>query len=560
MKIYKKIIFAIFVNLLVSNVVFSQQFPVVNHREAEKWREDLRYMAQEMPKRHKNLFHTISREQFETAVRKLDEKIPTLARHQIIVEMMRIAAMIGMRDGHTSLNPFFNPKMEFHSLPVEFYMFKDGLFVRAAEKQFAEIVGGRVMKIGNASAEQAYKKVSEVVSQDNAMTLKQRVPKFLTISEVLHASGLIDDLGKVQLVVEKNGKQTTVEIKPPGNLKQRDFQGQEQPGSKQDWIKMDSDAQKPLPLWLKTPEDNYWFEYLEDSNTVYVQYNKVFNKEGESIAAFSNRLFEFVENNPVERFVLDIRGNEGGNGFFNMPLLLGIIKSEKINRRGHFFTIIGRGTFSAAQVLANELDRYTNTIFVGEPTGGSVHFYGDHALIELPNSKLNVAVSPTYWQTLNPNDNRLWIAPQVLTELASEDYRTNNDPAFNAILNYKSIVEVIMPALSADNLESAIKQYRDFKSDPKTSPINTESDINSLGYHLLRSNKLGQAIEIFKLNVESYPNSANVYDSLADAYLQKGDKEQAIKNYEKALELNPHNAFTTEKLRKLRQDKQKIQD
>src|SRR5215216_2699429 len=75
----------------------------VDKAEAEKWREDLRHMAREMEARHKNLFHTTTRDQFEGAVRKLNERIPALARHQIIVELARIAASVG--DGHTNVAP-----------------------------------------------------------------------------------------------------------------------------------------------------------------------------------------------------------------------------------------------------------------------------------------------------------------------------------------------------------------------------------------------------------------------------------------------------------------------
>ena len=60
------------------------------------------------------------------------------------------------------------------------------------------------------------------------------------------------------------------------------------------------------------------------------------------------------------------------------------------------------------------------------------------------------------------------------------------------------------------------------------------------------------AIEIFKLNVEEYPNYANVYDSLAEAYMIAGDKKLAIMNYEKSLELDPNNTNAIEKLEALK--------
>jgi tetratricopeptide (TPR) repeat protein len=82
----------------------------------------------------------------------------------------------------------------------------------------------------------------------------------------------------------------------------------------------------------------------------------------------------------------------------------------------------------------------------------------------------------------------------------------------------------------------------------------SEGFINSTGYRLMGQNKLADAIRVFQLNVALYPRSWNVYDSLGEAYMNQGDKELAIQNYEKSLELNPQNtkgAATLQKLKRL---------
>jgi len=61
-----------------------------------------------------------------------------------------------------------------------------------------------------------------------------------------------------------------------------------------------------------------------------------------------------------------------------------------------------------------------------------------------------------------------------------------------------------------------------------------------------------KAIDIFTMNTFAYPNSANVFDSLGEAYMNKGDKTLAIKNYEKSLELNPNNENAKDMLTELR--------
>ncbi|MFZ2054305.1 MAG: hypothetical protein WAU81_08920 [Candidatus Aminicenantales bacterium] len=79
-----------------------------------------------------------------------------------------------------------------------------------------------------------------------------------------------------------------------------------------------------------------------------------------------------------------------------------------------------------------------------------------------------------------------------------------------------------------------------------------EQQLNSLGYQLLKTKKTKEAIEIIKLNVEAYPQSANVFDSLAEAYMINGDRYLAIRNYERSLELDPKNTNAVEMLKKLK--------
>lgn len=527
----------------------------VSRAEADKWREDLRHLAEEMPKRHKNLFHAMTREQFETAVKSLDARIPTLARHQIIVEFSRIVALV--QDGHTSIAGLMtDPKIGFRSYPLTLYFFKDGLHVIAAPPEHTAAVGARVVKIGNANAEQAYQAIKGLVFHDhnNEFGLKASAPFVLTIPEVLHTVGLVENMESAQFVVERDGKKMTLDLKPivrqaPGGHSIWDYI------KPQGWIDAREQATAPAPLWLKDRTNLFWYEYLADSKTVYMQLNGVADKKNETLAAFTKRLFDFVEKNPVERFILDLRWNGGGNNYLNKPLILGLIKS-KIDERGKLFTIISRHTFSAAQNLVNELEKYTNTIFVGEPTGENVNFYGDSTGITLPNSGLMVRTSTLWWQNLDPRDRRRWTGPQIAAELTSTDYLTNNDPALKAIFNYtpkKELTEQLMDAINANDLALAGRRFREYKDDPANTYNNVEATMNSFGYRLMGMSKLDAAIEIFKLNTEAYPKSSNVWDSLGEAYMNKGEKELAIKNYEKSLELDPSNANAVMMLKRLRE-------
>jgi tetratricopeptide (TPR) repeat protein len=526
---------------------------VVDKTEAEHWREDLRYMAEEMPKVHNNLFHAMTREQFDASVKRLNDRIPQLARHQIIIEMARIVAMVG--DGHTNIAPTRDPKIGFHALPIKLYLFKDGLFIRAAERNYADLLGSRVIKIGNTSVEEAFTRASFIIGRDNEMDVKFFAPHLLTMPEVLHALNLIDDMDAARFTIEQNGKTREIVLHPTGtaDLIPPDTDTTWMP--KKGWVDMRDGATAPAPLWLKDPANKFWFEYMKDSRTVYVQINQVGDKETETLADFSKRLFAFIEATPVEKLVLDLRLNRGGNGGLLRPLEIGIIKS-KLDQKGKLFTIIGRSTWSAAQFLLDDLEKYTNIIFVGEPSGSKGNTYGDSRKITLPNSQLTVRASVYYWQDWSPWDTRRWTPPHLTAELSSEDYRSNTDPALKVILNYtphKSLVEVLNQALDEGGVELAVKRFREFKAEPINKYADTDEPFLIAGQRLLNEKKPDEALTLFKLNLEENPHSFRAYYAVGAAYLQSGNKEQAVKNLERAYAMNPKSYDVAETLKQAKQ-------
>jgi len=115
----------------------------------------------------------------------------------------------------------------------------------------------------------------------------------------------------------------------------------------------------------------------------------------------------------------------------------------------------------------------------------------------------------------------------------------------------KSIAETLGKTILKRDVESSIKQYHDLKVNQQDEYNFEEYELNSLGYQLLGIKKVKEAIEIFKLNVEEYPEASNPYDSLGEAYMISGEKELAIKNYAKSLELNPKNTNAILKLKKV---------
>ena len=106
--------------------------------------------------------------------------------------------------------------------------------------------------------------------------------------------------------------------------------------------------------------------------------------------------------------------------------------------------------------------------------------------------------------------------------------------------------------LNTQGVVEAVEMFeRIRKNDQNWMPFD-ETKMNILGYQYLQSGKINEAIDLFKLNVQGYPLSANVYDSLAEAYMINKQDELAINNYTKSLELNPDNTNAIEMLNKLK--------
>ncbi len=114
-----------------------------------------------------------------------------------------------------------------------------------------------------------------------------------------------------------------------------------------------------------------------------------------------------------------------------------------------------------------------------------------------------------------------------------------------------SIVNTLFATTLRHGVNAAVQQYRTMKASQDDMFDFGENELNTLGYQLLRSERRREAIAVFVLNVQMFPEAFNPYDSLGEAYMMDGQKELAIKNYAKSLELNPKNASAIVMLKRI---------
>jgi tetratricopeptide (TPR) repeat protein len=115
----------------------------------------------------------------------------------------------------------------------------------------------------------------------------------------------------------------------------------------------------------------------------------------------------------------------------------------------------------------------------------------------------------------------------------------------------KSIADTLSATIASSGIDEAVMKYHTLRSFSAAAYNFDESELNSLGYQLIQSQKVKEAIRIFQLNIEAYPRSSNTYDSLGEAYMDDSNNPLAIANYRKSLELDPKNRDAAMMLRKL---------
>lgn len=518
-----------------------------------EWRQDLRHLQQVVHSRYTNLFHTITAEKWDSAAEKLYNEIPSMEKTAVLSGFMKLVALFHI--GHTQVNTFGFHQSGQNSIklsryPYQLFWFSDGLYIKAADKKYEQAVGGRVIRIGNMKTEDALEAIRPLVSYENEQGYKSNGPFFLATPEFLQTCGITQTAAEIPIVIMKDGREQTVVFKPdPGN-NGGSATGLEIP---EGWVAAKKNDTEPL--WQKEPAAYRYYEYLPDSKTLYVRHSVTLNDGTKTIEAFFRNMVEFIDKNDVQRLVLDIRTNGGGNNYLNKSIINSIVMLRKINQKGKFFCIIGRRTFSAAQNLTNELEKYTEVIFAGEPTSENVNFYGDTRTEVLPNSKLQVNLSWMWWQNLDPRDTRKATSPQLAVDMSFADYYNNTDPVLQQVMNYnnrKELIPGITALLNSGKKEEAIRFAQEFQKDPVNRYITDrlETNINDEGYRLMANGNKETGSGLLEINMKLFPESANTYDSYAESLVNLGKPEEALKYYEMAI-AKDKNGVTAENSRKM---------
>lgn len=406
----------------------------------QRLQQDLDALATQLPSLHLNPFHQVSQQQFNQAVAALSASIPTITDQQFYVGLASIAALIG--DAHTAIylinDGYFQSstaaQLGFLSFPIRLRWLDDGVFVEAAAPQYAQTLGTRLVRIGNTPVDDAVAAITPVISHENDQWLHFMAQHYLTSHQVLQAFGVLPSGTDAQLVFQKrSGEQFTVAMTgaPPQQL-----------------VSYFNQTPGFMPDFLRSTNLNYWFSYLPSSRMLYFKYNQCQNMPNQPFAAFAQNLFAAFDANPVDTFVIDFRGNTGGDASVINPLLDGLLTrlpAALANPKFQFYAAIDKGTISSGMDNAEILKAPTPGIdvskflrLIGEPTGGKPGSYGNVKSFALPNSGLTVDYATMFDAAQGVPDGPA-LMPDIAIPMRSADYFARHDPVLAAILGRATV-------------------------------------------------------------------------------------------------------------------------
>ena len=383
---------------------------------------DVRTLVAELERLHPQPYHAVSREAFHRAADDLAARAPGLRRNQLLVETMRLIALLGEREGHSGIFPLDpSHRIDLNAYPWRLWRFPDGYYViQAADRS---LVGSRLTAVAGLPVTEVETRVRPLVTRDNDSSLGFGLPYYLVSAEVLHGLGITPRTDETTFtVVTRTGVQrdVTLEAVTAGEYQRALPFSSFLPAPQ-------GMPRKRQPLYQRLAREPYGITPLQRGRAVYLVYNQTTYP-----GLMPRRLLRLARSPKVRRVVVDLRLNGGGNNT-SYGSLLAALRSRTINRPGKLRVLTSRITFSAAGNFAAEVDHTTRARFVGEPTGGSPNNYGDAFEVELPTLGVTVHL-PTQWVEVVPGDTRLAVEPDLPVALTAAAYFAGRDPVLAAAL------------------------------------------------------------------------------------------------------------------------------
>lgn len=396
------------------------------------WRRDVDFVRDEVLRLNAEYRNRPLPPEFERRYRELKERVPQLSDEQIFVGMNHMLAVLSQ--GHTAVTYTEDSRLRLRGLPFQFWAFPEGIFIVAAETPHADLIGARLIAIGDVPAEEALRRVNETQSVDGDNEYLYLGPGLLRQAPFLAGLGMSQSTQAVRITVRKPGQAartlTAATVAEPVQNRLMPL------------------PQVPSPLYLRQPRRAHFEQPLPEHDALYLQVN-LYDPAQAQVALRLRALL--AAGGAPKNLILDMRFNDGGSTHLYAELLRTMIGFSLMPDRT-LYVLTGRNTYSAAGNFITELEQLADAIFVGEASSECCTLYASPSQFILPFSRLRGRLSTLRWSLSRRSDDfRREMNPHVPVIMTAQDYFAGRDPVLDTVLRMIRRSGTSAPAVEGPN-------------------------------------------------------------------------------------------------------------
>lgn len=348
---------------------------------AEQWLADIDFICEKVERQFSTFSPNLSLN-FLSEAELLKKNIQDWSLPKTLLGISRLMAKL--KDAHSQVNLLFDGIAVFDKVPLYFYHFEEGLYIISGSPEYKDIIGAKVLKIGQYEIKDLWPIVGEVLSADNEIELLANGALIFQIPDLLFELGIIKNRNYLDLEVELSD----------GYLKRCKIPS------------LSSESIKNGPLWIharpssnqsalkRIGNQNYFYQFFEKEDILYCFLGSNKDEKGQfSLKKFFKKMFKKLDEHKPEKLLIDLRSNSGGDYTKSKPLIQGLQKRPFINQKGKLFIATSRHSYSAAIITAAFLRKQTEATLIGEPGRSNPNQTDDAHFFVLPNSKLTLGLT-----------------------------------------------------------------------------------------------------------------------------------------------------------------------
>jgi hypothetical protein len=346
--------------------------------DSSLWIKDINAYKANLEKHHIDLYHTISKVEFEQELKTIQSNLNSKNDIDVIIDLMRLTQKIG--DGHTA---FSLRGFKTHLFPIEIDKIGEQWRIVKTTDKHKNLIGKTLIAIDGKTMKHIENEISKVAQYiENKQSKTIRAAQYAMISELLHGLHLTNNaLAATFTFSDENKKKTEVRLEA---INSKDYYDNVEFKTLEIAI---PEIEKPNAL----QHDFLWFSPIKTTDAIYIKFESY--PSFEEMEKFGTSVLNHINTNNSKQIVIDLRNNGGGDFFIGTFLAYYLNLADSIDWKSGVYVLTDKVTFSAGTSNASQFRQILNAKIIGEPTGSNPTGYQDMGQFKLPNSGMTVTYS-----------------------------------------------------------------------------------------------------------------------------------------------------------------------